>query len=112
MKLPDDLPEWSDQKQTLRIMAGVELVAFKLPDAPWLMKVGRCNMCGKCCMNFRPEKHIFPVVEGRCIHLKKEVGNNPRWLCALSTMRPFGCSVGLGRDRVSDSICTEEFESI
>ena len=110
MQITLDLPEWTNQKQTLRIFAGIELVAYKLPDEKWQVKTSRCNMCGKCCMNFKEGRHIFPLIDGRCIHLTKEAGNNDRWLCKLGLLRPFGCSAGLGKDFSND--CVESFEEV
>ncbi len=93
MKIEIKLPEWADER-AIYIMAGIELVAFKIPEKNWQIKTSRCNMCGKCCMNLR-NTHPFPIIDGKCIHLKKEPGNNQKWRCGLGIHRPFGCCVGI-----------------
>ncbi len=102
------LPDWTN-KRTLRVMAGIELVAYKLPDAKWQMKVSQCNMCGKCCMALKTHKHVFSVIDGKCIHLKKRPGNNPRWECGLRINRPFGCCVATPQNIPE---CTVKYEEI
>lgn len=77
-------------------MAGVELLAHKLPGKPLHVKVKRCDMCGKCCMDLG-RSHPFAVMNGRCVYLQKEPGKNERWRCRLGINRPFGCSVSSPR---------------
>jgi Fe-S-cluster containining protein len=91
MKISLDLPAWADERN-IYVMAGIEVVARKHKDGPWEIKTGRCNMCGLCCSNLGPG-HPFPLIDGRCIHLAKEVGDNTRWLCSLRHNRPFNCSI-------------------
>ena len=90
MRVCLDLPAWVDERN-VRIFAGIELVARCHKDGKWEIKVERCNQCGKCCMNLGQD-HPFPIIDGQCSYLAKEVGNNPHWLCSLSVNRPFGCS--------------------
>jgi len=106
MKIELDLPEWTEER-AIYIMAGVELAAYKVPFKKWKVKVGRCNMCGKCCMDLK--NHAFPTIDGKCIHLKKRPGNNPEWECAFRISRPFGCCVGVS-ERIKE--CTEKYEEI
>jgi len=106
MRIELKLPEWVAER-AIYIMAGIELVAYKLPQARWQVKTGRCNICGKCCMNLK--KHAFPLVDGVCIHLQKEVGNNPRYECALRINRPFGCCIGVPRNVPE---CIEAFREL
>lgn len=105
MKIELELPEWTEER-TIRVMAGIELVAYKLPQGKWQMKVSQCNMCGKCCMT---PKIPYPLVDGKCIHLKKRPGNNDRWECFLRIQRPFGCCVGIPQNIPE---CTEKYEVI
>lgn len=102
-----DLPSWVNER-TLRVFAGIEPVAYRLPDGKWNVKVDQCNMCGKCCMNLN-KRHPFPVIGGQCIHLKKRPGNNPRFECFLRIQRPFGCCVGIPTNIPE---CTVKYEEI
>lgn len=97
MKIELEIPD-KFNKRTLRVFGGIELIAEKLPDAKWQVKVSSCNMCGKCCMILDAKKHLFPVINGQCIHLRKRPGNNPRWECGLRINRPFGCCVATPRN--------------
>ena len=106
MRIEIELPDWTEER-TIYIMAGIELVGYKLPQGRWQLKTGRCNMCGKCCMNLK--KHAFPLVNGTCIHLQKEPGNNPRYGCSQRINRPFGCCIGVPKNM---SECTEKFEEV
>jgi len=106
MKITIDLPEWAEERH-IYVMAGIELLAHKLPDKPLYIKTERCNMCGKCCMDLS-NRHPFPVVNGRCIYLQKEPGKNEMWRCELAINRPFGCSVGIPRA----DYCPIRFEEI
>ena len=88
MRVELDLPDWVDERH-IRIMAGVELVAQKLAQNDyWQVKETRCNRCGKCCMGFKPGKHIYPVVNGRCIHLKER---NGKFECAIALYQSRAC---------------------
>jgi len=108
MRISLDLPDWVDERN-IYVMAGVELVARKHKDAEWEIKTGRCNMCGICCQRLGNGRgHPFPVIDSSCIHLKKEVGDNPRWLCGLGENRPFSCSICAP----TDDFCTIEFEAV
>jgi hypothetical protein len=81
-----DLPDWV-QERHISIMAGMELVAYKPYQAPWMIKTVRCNNCGWCCEN--PPKGAVPVgPDGACVYLeafgiKKE--------CSLGLARPWHC---------------------
>ena len=107
MKIELEIPDKYNER-TLRVFGGIELIAERLPDAKWQMKVSNCSMCGKCCMRLN-EKHPFPVIDGQCIHLKKRPGNNPRYECFLRINRPFGCCVATPRNIPE---CTVKYEEI
>lgn len=98
---------WTDER-AVYILAGIELVAFRVPGQKWKVKTGRCNMCGKCCMNLRIG-HLFPIIDGRCIHLEKEPGKNPSYRCQLGLHRPFGCCIGIP-EKLAE--CTEAYEEM
>jgi hypothetical protein len=105
MKIEIEIPDWCDER-AIRIMAGIELVAYKMPFEKWKIKVSRCNMCGKCCMT---SNIPYPLVDGKCIHLKKRPGNNDRWECFLRIQRPFGCCVATPQNIPE---CTVKYEEI
>lgn len=106
MKIEIEIPGWAEER-AIYVFAGVELAATKVPGGKWQVKTGRCNMCGKCCTNLK--KHVFPLIDGQCIYLQKEPGQNDEWLCGLGILRPFGCCIG-SPSKVPE--CTEEFEVI
>jgi hypothetical protein len=91
MRVEIDLPDWCDERH-IRIFAGIELAAQKLAQNDFFqVKDVRCNQCGKCCMNLKPDKHIYPVINGRCIHLK-EVANG-KFDCRIALYRSRTCGV-------------------
>jgi len=107
VKIPN-LPEWTKERH-LYLFAGIELVAFRYFGEKWVIKTGRCNMCGLCCEN-QEGTELLPVDEhGTCIHLAP---SGDQKICDLGSERPFNCSIGLGRGRVADKDCTEIFEEI
>jgi len=104
-----ELPDWADER-VIHIMAGIERIAYEYPWDQLMIKTTRCSMCGKCCMSLG-ENHIFPVIYGRCSYLKKEVGDNNRWLCDLGTFRPHACCVTKSfLKRIPE--CTVKYESV
>lgn len=94
MTVTPSLPEWTDERRKY-LFAGIELAAYKDAGGKWMVKTGRCNLCGLCC--------------GDCEHLKTQ---GTEKICDLGSSRPMDCSVSLGRSRVSDADCTETFEEI
>ena len=107
MKINIDIPDWTDER-AIYVMAGIELVAYKLTGGKWNIKTGRCNMCGNCCQGL--ERHSWPTINGTCVHLKKEPGkDNPKYECSLRINRPFGCCVGVFAEVPG---CTERFEEL
>lgn len=102
------IPEWA-KDNNIYIMAGIELLAFRQRGGPLMVKTSRCNMCGKCCTGFN--KWIYPLVgeDRACVHLKKEVGDNDRWICDLSTQRPHGCNTTAPWEK---DYCSVEFVEV
>jgi len=87
MKIELDLPDWVDERN-IRILAGIELVAFKLStDDFWKIKDGRCQQCGNCCTGLK--NHIYPTIDGTCVHLGDEV--NGKRLCKIAIHRSINC---------------------
>ena len=105
MRIELELPDWAN-RSNLYILSETEPVAYKLKDGVWMVKVGRCHMDGQCCMGL-DERHIFPVINGRCIHLKKELGNNDLWRCGLGFFRPLQCCIAERSDMPN---CTVKYE--
>jgi hypothetical protein len=89
-----DIPDNLLQGQTLYILDGIEMVAYKSPGCNWFVKTSRCLQCGICCTKLSPAVNTFyskQAVNGRCIHLiSMEDG---RQLCGLGIERPFACTV-------------------
>ena len=76
------LPDFIEDGSAIRVFAGIEQVARKMPGQPWEVKVERCALCGKCCE--------------ACEYLKERPGYrqaNGEWamMCGLNTDRPQSC---------------------
>lgn len=102
------LPDWVvDEKRAVYIMAGIELVAYKMPDEKWLIKTGRCSMCGKCCQGFGEDtSELCSMVEsGDCKYL---ISDGDKRVCSLGSSRPWSCSVAVFTNTIKE--CTEKFE--
>ena len=88
MKVVLNLPDWVDERN-LRLTAGVELVAFKPHnETVWYVKDQRCNMLGDCCTGLK--NHIYPLVDGACIHLKAPDKQGKR-MCGIPLYRSRLC---------------------
>ena len=88
MRVELDLPDWVDERH-IRIMAGIELVASKMSHEDfWRVKETRCNQCGICCMNLKPN-HIYPIINGRCVHLREIAGG--KYECNYALYRSRAC---------------------
>ena len=99
MKIELELPDWAN-RSNLWILSDIEPVAYKLKDGVWVVKTGRCRMDGQCCRNLKPP-FPFETINGQCIYLKKELGNNALYRCGLGLFRPFNCCVGSGSKNCS-----------
>ena len=91
LDIPDDIVE-DFKDRTIRVFAGIDLVAEKIRGDNWKIKTNKCSQCGKCCMDLRKE-HPFPVVDGRCIYLTQPEGYGGKYFCGLGLNRPFGCAI-------------------
>ena len=100
-----ELPDWAN-RSNLWILSDIEPIAYKLKDGSWMVKSDRCRMDGQCCT-----KHTAPfpfdTIDGQCIYLKKEPGDNELWRCGLGLFRPFQCCVGGG-----DENCSVKYEEV
>jgi hypothetical protein len=96
MKICLDIPDWVEGKH-LYVFAGIELVAYKYNSGGWMVKTGRCSMCGSCCV----------LRDGPCEHL---VEDGKRRLCGLGSGRPFSCCLAAQpKNRVG---CTEDYDPV
>jgi hypothetical protein len=107
MKIVIEIPDWCDERH-IRILAGIEMVAYKLAhEDHFMVKTERCSNCGTCCSDLSPRiPHAGP--DGVCIHL---IPDGPKKMCSLGVDRPFICSVS--RDRKgSPEGCTIEYRKV
>lgn len=104
MRIELDLPDWVEERH-IRIFAGIEEVAKKLHGKPWQIKVARCDMCGKCCMDV-PDNWRFGRDEktGWCKNL---VYYANEYRCGID--RPFGCCAG---DDSEEDYCSIEWQEV
>lgn len=106
MKIEIEIPDWTDER-VIQIFAGMERIAYKYPwEDSFKIKTSRCNQCGKCCENL-DSKHFFSVINGRCIYLEREPGNNNKWVCSLNVGRPYTCCIYKSKNILK---CTEQYE--
>ena len=86
------LPEWAAKKaktNTMMILVGNELIAFKEPKKEWKFKKERCVQCGECCHGLEGGETPFGSDdETKCNALKKD-GN--RWICTAGPSKPYRC---------------------
>ena len=103
MKIELELPDWVDEKH-IYIMAGLEMVAYKHIKQPMKIKVSRCSMCGKCCEDLNNQSDFPPVIDGRCVYLKKD---GDKKVCSLGVSRPLSCCFANLRETKG---CTEKYD--
>lgn len=74
-----EIPEWAEERHVF-VFGGFELIAFRPSgkDELWV-KLTRCDKCGWCCENLRPD----------CGDLQQVGGEK---LCKRGADRPFICS--------------------
>lgn len=75
MRIEIDIPD-SAGDQCIRVLSGVETMAFKPVDKPWMIKKTRCARCGFCCQG--------------CEYLDFQDGIA---VCGRGLSRPFNCIV-------------------
>ena len=112
------LPEFVDLEQRdIHVVWGREVVARKLRGKPVEIKMIRCSLCGKCCMNLDPKVHFYPIKpDGTCIHLKWETITHKDgkvekgWFCRhpRGDAVPFSCCIGRGIEEE----CAIEFKAV
>lgn len=88
MKIKLNLPNWISKDDTLKLLCGQELVAFKEPKKEWKVKKVRCNLCGECCLNVEPNHVPFPIDDGKCSMLDT---SGDEWKCMAGHKKPFAC---------------------
>jgi hypothetical protein len=106
MKLIIDLPDWA-KGRNMRIFAGIEEVAHKYVDKPWMIKTTRCDMCGKCCMDVTDQwKYGKDEKTGWC---KRLIHYANEYRCGSIGGRPFYCSAG---DSADEDYCCIEWKVV
>jgi len=83
-----DLPGWTNGRH-IYVFAGIEMVAYRHVGQIWMIKSGRCSMCGRCCALIN------------CDKLDKNGS------CSLNLERPFCCGLVAHPKNVEE--CTENF---
>jgi MinD superfamily P-loop ATPase len=88
MKVTLELPDWVEESR-LMILAGVELVATKVPwENFWKVKNTRCDLCGQCCMT-KPYNPWGVDEEGKCLMLRRQTDGT--WECSAGLLKPYQC---------------------
>jgi hypothetical protein len=110
MKIEVEIPEMEeDEHRCIRVMFGIEERAKKYPGKPWEVKVVRCDLCGKCCMNVVDGwKWDKDPKTGWCSHLVWNEGWKG-YLCDFGRARPFSCSTG---DEANKDYCCIEWRTV
>jgi hypothetical protein len=108
LKIELNLPDWVDERH-IYIMAGIEMVAYKLYGEDVIhIKTRRCSNCGECCMHLTPSARLPIGSDGHCSYLEDVGGGLME--CAMGVNRPFGCSIGMQRKGLFDHpSCTVEY---
>ena len=96
MKVVIDIPD-RFEGLNLRLIAGQELVAYKLSGREWYVKSSSCDRCGDCCKDIAGSS--LPNVDGVCDYLSEDN------TCSLGIRRPFSCLFPNERFK-----CAEEFK--
>lgn len=104
MRIILELPDWANERH-IRIFAGIEEIAKKLYRKPWQIKVSRCNMCGKCCMNVPDNwRQGKDHKTGWCKNL---IYYANEYRCNVD--RPFFCCAG---DHTGEDYCSIKWETL
>lgn len=96
MRIEIEIPDWVEPERVIRIFAGMDLVASKLPNEKWKVKVEPCNMCGECC------------IEISCEHLGMDGDKRPCDLVSTGEI-PFICAASMARHEKYKN-CSVRFE--
>ena len=65
MRIELDIPDWATD-QTIRIISGLEMVAYKDTKGYWQVKEIRCQRCGECCKKENCDKLSLQEVTAVC----------------------------------------------
>lgn len=111
VEIPDELVR---EGQNLFIFVGMEHVAVKRPDRPWVVKDQRCSMCGSCCESTHVRGMSLPVKDGKCAFLKphptEEFAEKGMRICSWRNNRPFNCCIGSPRMEPKCTVTWKEAE--
>lgn len=99
MKIELEIPDWAEptieNKKDLYIFSGTEHIAVLRPGKQWVVKDGRCSMCGECCTSTHINDLHLPMTEdGRCQFMKTHRKDETKKVCSIFGHRPLGCCLG------------------
>lgn len=103
MRINLKLPKWVEERH-IRIFAGIEEVAKKLKGKRWQIKVSRCNMCGRCCMDVPDNWRHGKAENGWCKNL---IYYANEYRCGVD--RPFFCCAG---DHSDEEYCSIKWKEL
>jgi hypothetical protein len=109
MKIVIELPEWCDERD-IRVMAGIELAAYKLQaDNFFHVKKVCCNNCGDCCRGLS-ERWLYGITENHeCQYLKQD---GDLWICSKLPF-PIDCFWGKqAKGLYGNKGCVVEYDQI
>lgn len=110
MILKIKIPKWAE-KRHLRVMAGVDMLAYKLGHTNILrVKKVKCNQCGDCCRGLT-KRWIYPTTDdGTCVYLAPD--NPGTWKCTCEPV-PYHCFMGSQeKGKYDNEHCVVEYEDI
>lgn len=90
MKIDLEIPDWAED-QCIRVISGIETVAFKHVGKKWQVKEVRCNRCGFCCY------------DRACEHFDTTPGQEH---CKLGLSMPFHCVVEVHKENYPKCVMT------
>lgn len=91
MKIEIEIPDWCNS-ENLYLISRNELIAKKLVNEEWRIKIVRCNQCGRCCEIHPKEGAYYPLKEdGSCINLILDGENK---ICKLGMEKSLACVLG------------------
>lgn len=103
MKIELEIPDRPDlETKILHIFLGMEHIAVKRPGASWVIKTGKCSMCGTCCTinHTRGLKLPMDPETGVCKFLvdhpkaQDDDAYKGKLICGWGNNRPFNCCIG------------------
>ena len=97
MKIEVEIPDELIGKKVLWLFAGAEHIAVKRPEDGWVIKDGRCSMCGACCKKGHIENLGLPMRGVNCAYLVPHPKEDGKLVCKWGGNRPFLCGISTAR---------------